>query len=305
MDYLLYITFIFVLIIKYVIASVKGQDTSILFLSNTTIFNYNDITELVVFGDSFSSVDTNYKDMSYTGENRSGGKNWPLQLKDMHNVTLWDFAARGAVVDFKIVPRDNFKIDMLYEYQKFLDIMTEGKQYGDRWNSTSSLFAIWIGTNDILNVNRWKRVNREFDKVNKVLFNLVEGMYYEGARNFLFLNIPPMERSPYNKRGNRNYLKNYITYFNKVIYNYSENLFKNHPDINLFIYDTNGQYNYILDRCNQYKYTDCKNAWNKMKGNPNIKKFFWSDFTHMSYRGNAYMAKDIEELLYSISRNQN
>jgi len=50
MDYLLYITFIFVLIIKYVIASVKGQDTSILFLSNTTIFNYNDITELVVFG---------------------------------------------------------------------------------------------------------------------------------------------------------------------------------------------------------------------------------------------------------------
>jgi len=37
-------------------------------LSNFTIFNYNKIENLIVFGDSHSAVNTNFTDMSYTGK---------------------------------------------------------------------------------------------------------------------------------------------------------------------------------------------------------------------------------------------
>jgi len=35
-------------------------------------------------------------------KNSSGGKNWPLHLIDLHEMTLWNFAIGGAVIDTKM-----------------------------------------------------------------------------------------------------------------------------------------------------------------------------------------------------------
>ena len=76
------------------------KKNSVIMLSNSSKFDYNKIENLIVFGDSQSSVDTNFTDMSYTGNSHSGGKNWPLYLlKFNNNMKLLNFATRGAVVD--------------------------------------------------------------------------------------------------------------------------------------------------------------------------------------------------------------
>ncbi|ORY48789.1 hypothetical protein LY90DRAFT_703128 [Neocallimastix californiae] len=77
---------------------------------------------LVVFGDSFSSTGTNFDTMKYSGNNISGGKNWPLQLLDLHNMTLWNFSVGGAVVNHMIVPRNGYKSSFITEYNKFSTI---------------------------------------------------------------------------------------------------------------------------------------------------------------------------------------
>ncbi len=43
-------------------------------LSDINPFVYKNITDFIVFGDSYSQVGTNFTDMTYSGNNRSHGK---------------------------------------------------------------------------------------------------------------------------------------------------------------------------------------------------------------------------------------
>ncbi|KAG4083691.1 hypothetical protein H8356DRAFT_967623, partial [Neocallimastix lanati (nom. inval.)] len=52
--------------------------------------------------DSHSSVQTNFTDMTYTRNNCSRGKNWPIHLIDLHNMILWDYALGGLIIDEKL-----------------------------------------------------------------------------------------------------------------------------------------------------------------------------------------------------------
>eukprot|EP00833_Pecoramyces_ruminatium_P018502 jgi/Orpsp1_1/1192534/evm.model.d7180000094046.1 len=98
MNCLLLFGFIIALTINNAFA-LEGSKTSITYLSSTNKFKYSSLTNLVVFGDSLSSIDTNFFDMSYTGNNLSQGDNWTVQLKDLRNMTLWNFSVAGAVID--------------------------------------------------------------------------------------------------------------------------------------------------------------------------------------------------------------
>jgi len=100
MKYILFINMIF-LILANIFAINISKNYFSSFLSNSTNFNYNEIKQLVVFGDSLTDVQTNYTDMTYTGKNRSLGKNWSVYLANFHNATLWNYAVSGSFVDKK------------------------------------------------------------------------------------------------------------------------------------------------------------------------------------------------------------
>jgi len=72
-------------------------------LSDDNKFVYKDITDYIVFGDSYSQVGTNFTDKTYTGKNRSHGKNWPLQFIDIHSMKMWNFAESGSTVNMNIL----------------------------------------------------------------------------------------------------------------------------------------------------------------------------------------------------------
>jgi phospholipase/lecithinase/hemolysin len=90
------------------------------------------------------------------------------------------------------------------------------KPAGTRWASNNTLFAVWIGINDVGNSYYWTNVTQAaFHKTLMTrLFGQVETLYNSGgttalptyplsvrshrpiARNFLFLTVPPTNRAP-------------------------------------------------------------------------------------------------------------
>jgi len=264
-------------------------------LSNFTIFNYNKIENLIVFGDSHSAVNTNFTDMSYTGKNCSRGKNWPLYLIKLNNMTLWNFSVGGSVVDEKLVRKSKFyKIDFKKQYSYFYEKMSKGKIFYNKWNSNNSLFVIWIGNNDIKYLYR-NNMKMEIDVITYELFNIIEKIYDLGARNILILKLLPIYRAP-TYRGKK---KKEVQIFNINIKSKSEKFFNKHLNSNLIIYNTVEIFEDIINNCNKYKFKDCIHAWTNNE-EKKIKEYFWIN-SHISDLGNKILSNNINDLLSSIN----
>jgi len=64
------------------------------------------------------------------------------------------------------------------------------------WNSENTLFAIWLGVNDVGNSNGNATNAPLWDKIISKYISQVEILYGAGGRNFAFLNVPPIQRTP-------------------------------------------------------------------------------------------------------------
>jgi len=66
------------------------------------------------------------------------------------------------------------------------------------WSSNDTLFAFFDGINDV--GNSWwigdEAMNSLYTNIFAVYRGLVDELYYAGARNFLFVDVPPVDRSP-------------------------------------------------------------------------------------------------------------
>jgi phospholipase/lecithinase/hemolysin len=70
--------------------------------------------------------------------------------------------------------------------------------YPSIWNSSNSLFPIWFGINDIMNgyfaaPSNWTNLA---EAVVGVYFEQAQELYDLGARNMLFVTVPPIQRTP-------------------------------------------------------------------------------------------------------------
>ncbi|KAG8720756.1 hypothetical protein FRC09_009050 [Ceratobasidium sp. 395] len=63
---------------------------------------------------------------------------------------------------------------------------------GEHWNPGTSLFVFWIGTNNIGDTFGEDDANRFMSHI----FKCVQTVYDTGARAFLFIDVPPVERGP-------------------------------------------------------------------------------------------------------------
>lgn len=187
-----------------------------------------------------------------------------------------------------------YRIDLKGQFNYFYDNMSKGKKFYNEWNKKDSLFALWIGNNDIINLYK-KNVTSEIDEITDNLFDTIEKMYIVGARNILILKI---FQKNYIINKNKSYLKNDILRFNNNIITKSKILFEKYPDINLIIYNTPDKLEEVISNCNAYKFKDCVNNWDK---NKDIKEFFWVN-SHISDPGNKILAQDINDLLDSLNK---
>lgn len=291
------------LILPVFSAPYKGQYVSQSYLTNSTnlYFDYTNMQDFVVFGDNISAANTNYKKMKYDKE-INGGKNWITKLIDIqnHKVWLWDYAHNGAVVDFNLVPRDEENTSFNFQYDKFIDNLCNKPL--KRWSSKSTLFTIWFGTNDIIYMNHDQGVSSRdiIDNIIRIIFDKVQGLYNHGAKNFLFIYVPTIEKSPLNKDNSLYLGYSDTTYYNDKIKNYAINFANTHSDCNVFIYDAYMEYNYILENKEEFGIENisdnCQSSKEKCGKDT---KYFWYNDIQPSYRVQEALGQDIHEFLTS------
>lgn len=109
--------------------------------------------------------------------------------------------------------------------------------------------AFWIGINDINDSAKYAVDFPAFyDKLIGTLFNSVQSIYNAGYRNFLFMNLPPLNRTPGNLL-KTSPLPNatMIDWWDASLASHANTFRYQNPAANAFVFDVNGLLNRLLD----------------------------------------------------------
>ena len=162
------------------------------------------------------------------------------------------------------------------------------------------------------------RYSRKHDATLQKLFQLQEELYHVGARNFLFIDVPPIHRSPAGE-SKRLLLQRFQFHTSSVAEhratspnitmsydNWNANLHRcarkfhsNHPDATILMFSSWDTFNNVLDDPEAYGFS-----------HEDRRKFagkIWVDHLHPSSRMHEIIAKDVERFLsefppYGISQ---
>ncbi len=128
------------------------------------------------------------------------------------------------------------------------------------WKGSDTLFGVFIGINDV--GNSYGRGAAATKVLNNEIFAVYEGLiemlYNIGARNFLFLNVPPVDRSPLTSgqgAASQALEKADIEAFNDKIGDLADHLKDAHSDVNIFTVDTNKLFTEVLDKPSSFPQT--------------------------------------------------
>ncbi|CAI6043282.1 unnamed protein product [Clonostachys chloroleuca] len=228
---------------------------------------FPNLKSLHIFGDSYSrtgfdpsgtqpSFTNPLGNPSYPGRTSSNGPNWAGYLTTKYNdssILAYNFAGSGATLDKSIV--DNNGYDVIRE-------IDEGylRYYGnDTIESSTSLFVVWIGINDITN-SYLERNDTTHSSIFKSFRYRIDSLYDTGARNFLLLSIPPLERAPRTTQSSD--AENRVPLMKDAVQDWNERLriFKQriqylHSDVNVFLFDTYSLFQKVIDDPAQYEET--------------------------------------------------
>lgn len=201
---------------------------------------------------------------AFPGRTFSNGRNWLDFLVYAHNdsqVFAYNFAKGGASVDSFGNANSPFRP---------FDIQVQNlwmPKYGSKMNSTrtsnltestpkwsgdDSLFTMFFGINDINLSYRLPQDNRTMlhDTTFRTYAHLVDVLYKDGARNFLFMNIPAVHRAPFTVNANNSDVEGNLAAiedFNGRLDSMLEKLISNREDVRVFKLDNLALFNGILD----------------------------------------------------------
>ncbi|KAK1223100.1 hypothetical protein PQX77_014028 [Marasmius sp. AFHP31] len=186
----------------------------------------------------------------------SNGPNWVQALSEKYNVTntkLFNLASGGATIDSALVPpflpTVLSIVDQVNQFNEFLAPKPQGAQ----WNSSNSLFAVWVGINDVGNSFPWTNVTQVdfYRTLMDRLTTQIESLYDNGARSFLFLTVPPTDRSPLVIQQGEEVASRFtglIAAYNTDLTQTVEAFQQRHEDLDqVTVFDTQPIFNVILD----------------------------------------------------------
>ncbi|MCJ1447391.1 MAG: hypothetical protein MMC23_007902 [Stictis urceolatum] len=191
---------------------------------------------------------------SHTSAN---GPVWFEYLTTSFNTTItlgYDFGISGVSIP------DGFTQEILFEFEP-----QYSSQYGKTWNGDNSIFASWIGINDI----NWQSLlfsgngsdyNATFPPRMDRYFSLMDNLYNTGARRFFFINMPPLNRAPMVTSHSQEIIDNYaegVALFNDVLLpGYVDRFSSNHSGVKTAIYNAHALFTAVLDEPHMYGYKD-------------------------------------------------
>ncbi|KAF9242107.1 carbohydrate esterase family 16 protein [Melanogaster broomeanus] len=279
--------------------SLVALATSLLSTSVVSAIPWNATEYMFVFGDSYTtdgyniSAGINSPDPGYTSSN---GPNWPSTYNQTALKTF-NLASGGATIDAALVLPTWIQsvVDQVSQFDDYL----ASKPAGATWNSINSLFAIWIGINDVGNSAGWTNVT-QFELYGVLmdrLFSQVEDLYQNGARNFIFLTVPPTDRAPL-----------MLAQGSKLAQSV-RNFQANHSDLgSVTVFDTQRIFNTLLDNwqtfgfvnvtgyCTAYS-TGTPSPTYQVEGCAPVSSYFWLNSLHPLFTVHNILAKAISTAL--------
>ncbi|TFK19108.1 fungal cellulose binding domain-containing protein [Coprinopsis marcescibilis] len=229
----------------------------------------------------------------YPGWTATGGPNWVGFLTTEYNkstILTWNYAYGGAVTDRELVtPWQPQVLDLGDEVDQFLNGAAK-KPSVVPWTSENALFSVFIGINDIGN-SFWLPGSR--DDFNDVLLNasfgLIQKLYDVGGRNFLFVTIPAIERSPLmlaQPKESRELEATVIASYNRKLLERIEALKATDETIKTWVWDANAQYHKILNSPTEYGFKDADSWGNRTDQ-------FWGNDYHPSTYADRLFAEEV------------
>jgi phospholipase/lecithinase/hemolysin len=116
------------------------------------------------------------------------------------------------------------------------------------WTSSSSLFAFFIGINDVGN-SWWLNNATLYDDIFAVYGGLVQQVYDAGARNFLFLTVPPVNLAPLTLENGDYAIENEgkaILDWNARVAKLADGFKANHTGVTTFVHDTHKVFSDVI-----------------------------------------------------------
>ncbi|KPM43215.1 hypothetical protein AK830_g3312 [Neonectria ditissima] len=171
-----------------------------------------------------------------------------LTLPSTCKMQLWDFAFAGADISEKFTPlHHSYTIPLVNQTQQF--ITWAEPVLRKQVDKSKALVAIWIGINDIADTGLYDVDLPElYDSMIGFMFeNSVKPLYEAGYHNFLFINLPPTNRSPSNLNKVRPTPNaTMIQWWNSRLSNHSSQFSKSHGST-VLVYDSFSFLSNILD----------------------------------------------------------
>ncbi|KAJ4253744.1 hypothetical protein NW762_010138 [Fusarium torreyae] len=230
---------------------------------------FQSLKTLFVFGDSYSRTgfDPSSEDQpsssnplgnpAFPGRTSANGPNWVGHLTTTYNESrflTYNFAASGATLDKSIVNNNGY--DVIREID---EAFSPYYKVGEAFDADTSLFAVWIGINDIANsyLNEDADVH---DNIFKSFRYRIDTLYMAGARNFLFLTVPPLEHAPRVTGSSASatripLMANATADWNSRYRVFQKRIKYLHPQATVFIYDTCPLFQKVIDDPAQFKET--------------------------------------------------
>ncbi|KAI7084489.1 carbohydrate esterase family 16 protein [Hortaea werneckii] len=237
---------------------------------------------------------------------------------------LWDFAFGGADISTEWLPLHHpYTTSFVNQTRQFAEYGAPALTASDLVPDVEdALVAVWMGINDINDSADGKLIPagmsyREFYMhLQESLFDALErNVYAKGYRKFLFVTLPPLDRTPGNvEREESQRLPNatMIEWFNDALRHQAEVFQARHvhkkEGVEVMIYDSTTFLNHVLDSSEEFgikNTTDYCRAYDQpyvdtdpgRYGCQPLDEFFWFNTGHMTSHTHAILAEDMLKFL--------
>jgi len=286
-----------------------------------------------IFGDSYTQTGFNQSltqptptnplgNPTYPGYTASNGPNWVDYLTVKYNASTlltYNLAYGGATIDSSLVAPYEPQVSSISDQIQNEWVPTySSKPSSAPWASDNTLFAVFDGINDV--GNSWSQGVPATTTLNAQIFSeyssLVEKLYTAGARNFAFINVPPVDRAPLTlaqSTSNQAEEKADIAAWNTALLNLTKSLKSEHSDVNVFTVDANALFTKALDNpssfpqtslyknttayCTAYENgTPADDTFDSSCGIP-VNEYFWLNSLHPTYPIHDVLAQALGQQL--------
>lgn len=147
------------------------------------------------------------------------------------------------------------------------------------------------------------------------LFTSVQTLYNLGYRSYLFMNLPPLDRTPANQaRSNPSPNATQITWFNNALSQHAMSFARAHPNATVQVFDAHTALSNMMDHPAQYGIVNTTNfcaGYNQPDIETNylaygcptpLDTYFWFNSGHLTSHVHKELAEILEAQLKSCSR---